>query len=206
MSDATLSTLAAPGWYGKLPHVGDFAARRLPDGFVRRWDRWLQRGLVSARGQLGERWLDAYLVAPIVRFWVAPGVLGEPGWAGLVMPSVDRVGRHFPLTIAHPLDALVAALAAREWFRALDTAARQVLDIEFSIDDLEQALGAVPAVDPLAADEAAKALAERVLRRPKAPEAGSLWWCGDAIDGAEFRCFAALPPAAAFASLIGGAR
>lgn len=204
MSDATLNTLAAPGWYGKLPHLGDFASRRLPDGFVRRWDRWLQRSLASARAQLGERWLDAYLVAPILRFWVGPGVLGEGGWAGLMMPSVDRVGRHFPLTIAQPVEPLAAALAARAWLRALDAAARQVLDVDFSVDDFERALGAVPVVDPLAVDEAEQ-LAASTLRRCHAPAPCSLWWCGDAGEDAEFRCFAALPPAAAFASLIGAA-
>ncbi len=204
MPDATLSTLTVPGWYGKLPHLGDFASRRLPDGFVRRWDRWLQRGLASARGQLGERWPGAYLVAPILRFWVGPGVLGECGWAGLVMPSVDRVGRHFPLTIAQPVEPLAAALAGRAWFRALDAAARQVLDVEFSVDDLERVLGAVPAVDPLAVDEAAEQLAERALRRCKVAAPCSLWWRGDANDDADIRCFAALPPARAFASLIGG--
>lgn len=204
MSDTTLNTLAVPGWYGKLPHLGDFASRRLPDSFVRRWDRWLQRGLASARSQLGERWLDAYLVAPILRFWVGPGVLGERGWAGLMMPSVDRVGRHFPLTIAQPAVPLAAAMAGQGWFRALDAVARQALDVDFSVDDLEQALGAVPAVDPLAVDEAAEQLAERALRRCNAPVPCSLWWCGDAADAAEFRCFTALPPAAAFASLMGG--
>ena len=71
MSEATLNS-AAPGWFGKLPHLGDFASRRLPPSFVRPWDRWLQRGLASARSELGERWLDLYLVAPILRFWLAP--------------------------------------------------------------------------------------------------------------------------------------
>ena len=205
MPDATLNALAVPGWYGKLPHLGDFASRRLPDSFVRRWDRWLQRGLAGARSQLGEGWLDAYLVAPILRFWVGPGVLGECGWTGLMMPSVDRVGRHFPLTIAQLGVPLAAALADRDWFRALDAAVRQVLDVEFSVDDFERALGAVPAVEPTAVDAAAERLAELALRRCNAPVPCSLWWCGDAGEGAEFRCFAALPPPATFVSLIGGA-
>ena len=203
MPDATLTTLATPGWYGKLPNLGDFASRRLPDAFVRRWDRWLQRGMASARSQLGERWLDAYLVAPILRFWVAPGLLGEPGWAGLMMPSVDRVGRHFPLTIAQAAVPLAAALAGQPWFRALDAAARQVLDVEFGVDDFERVLAEVPALDPPAAEAAAGRLAELARRRSNAAAPGSLWWCDDAV--ADIRCFAALPPTAAFASLIGGA-
>ena len=81
-----------PGWFGKLPSLGDFASRRLPDAFVQPWDRWLQRGMLAARAELGEqRWLDVYLVAPVLRFWLAPGLLGSEGWAGLMMPSVDRI-------------------------------------------------------------------------------------------------------------------
>jgi len=205
MSETTLNAAAVPGWFGKMPNLGDFASRRLPDAFVRRWDRWLQRGLASARSELGERWLDAYLVAPIRRFWLAPGVLGAGGWAGLLMPSVDRVGRHFPLTIAQPIEPLAVALAARAWFRALDDAARQVLDVNFTIDDLERELAEVSRADNPAVDDAAERLAERVLRRCAARTPCSMWWCGDASDEAEFLCFAALPPATAFASMIGGA-
>ena len=204
MSEPTLIPRAVPGWYGKLPNLGDFASRRLPEAFVRRWDRWLQRGLASARAQLGERWLDAYLVAPILRFWVAPGLLGEPNWAGLMMPSVDRVGRHFPLTIARPDVPLGAALAGRAWFAAMDAALRQVLDVEYSVDELERTLAAVPALDPSAADAGADRLADLARQHCAAGTPGSLWWCED--PGAQIRCFVALPPPAAFASLIGGAR
>lgn len=235
MPGAPVTPLAAPGWFGKLPHLGDFASRRLPPGFVRRWDRWLQRGLAGARGQLGERWPAVYLVAPILRFWVGPKVLDEHAWAGLMMPSVDRVGRHFPLTIAQVVDpqandgplpnfpgpsgagsreaeawghSLAAALASRAWFRALDAAARQALDANFSVDDLEQALSALPAVDPLTVDDTAQRLAEHACSgcnappTAPAPAPGSLWWCGDAGEDAEFRCFAALPPTAAFVSML----
>ena len=27
-----------PGWYGKIPSLGDFASRRLPQSFVAAWD------------------------------------------------------------------------------------------------------------------------------------------------------------------------
>src|SRR5262249_35940975 len=33
---------AIPGWYGKLPSLGDFASRRLPVEFVKAWDSCLQ--------------------------------------------------------------------------------------------------------------------------------------------------------------------
>lgn len=205
MPEEALSVSTAPGWFGKLPHLGDFASRRLPEAFVQRWDRWLQRGLAAARSELGPRWLDVYLVAPVLRFWLAPGLLGEHGWAGLMMPSVDRVGRHFPLTIARPAPALGEALAARDWFGAADRTARQVLDVQFTIDDFEQALAALPPDDAQGADAATEALALRLRDGQDAGTPDSLWWCGDAAEGTEFRRFAGLPPESAFAALIGAA-
>ncbi len=206
MPEATVNTTTTvPGWFGKLPSLGDFASRRLPEVFVRRWDRWLQRDLVAARTQLGEHWLDVYLVAPVLRFWVAPGTLGEPAWAGLMMPSVDRVGRHFPLTVAQPLQPLAAALASRDWFAALDRTARRVLDIEFTVDHFEAALAALgDEARPVDADPAAGALAARLVDARTGPDGSSLWWCGDAGEAAEFRRFDGLPPSAAFVSLLGG--
>lgn len=204
MPEATVNaTASAPGWFGKLPGLGDFASRRLPDAFVRRWDRWLQRGMVAARAQLGERWLDVYLVAPVLRFWVAPGIFGEPAWAGVLMPSVDRVGRHFPLTIARPLQPLAAALAARDWFAALDGAARRVLDVDFTVEQFEAELAALEAHPSPDIDAAAEALAARLVARHEL-DTSSVWWCGDASEGCEFRRFDGLPPSAAFTSLIGG--
>lgn len=203
MSEEAVTLRAPPGWFGKLPSLGDFASRRLPPAFVQPWDRWLQRGLAAARAELGEaRWLDAYLVAPVLRFWLAPGVLGEHGWAGLMMPSIDRVGRHFPLTIARPVDALAQALAARDWVDALDRAARRVLDTAFTVDDFEEALTALAREDRPPAAAALAPLAARLL------DAGapmSLWWCGTAGHDTSFRRFAGLPPKGSFAALLGAA-
>lgn len=89
-----------PGWYGKLPALGDFASRRLPPLFIEPWDRWLASGLAEWRAG-DEAWLDAFLAAPTLRFALGAGVPFEqsPGYVGVLMPSVDRVGRYFPLTV-----------------------------------------------------------------------------------------------------------
>lgn len=207
MSDALLSPSVVPGWFGKLPNVGDFVSRRLPDGFIQEWDRWLEQGLALAREELGAAWLAGYLVAPIRRFWLAPGVLGQPGWAGLMMPSVDHVGRHFPLTIVLPMKTLAAALAACDWFRSIDLLARQVLDVDFTIDDLEQGLAQLAKPDAGTADDAAQQLANRLLR-PFPNGSASVWWCDDADQADEesaFLCFDAMPPATALVSMMAGA-
>ena len=77
-------TGAIPGWYGKLPSLGDFASRRLPVDFVKRWDAWLQDVVPTAREALGDGWLDTYLTMPIWRFTFLPGLMGASGWAGVV--------------------------------------------------------------------------------------------------------------------------
>ena len=88
------------GFYGKVASRGDFIERNLPKDFQRSWDAWLSAGLQTSRQQLGEHWLDAYLTSPLWRFALAPGVCGSEAMTGVLMPSIDRVGRYFPLTIA----------------------------------------------------------------------------------------------------------
>src|SRR5262245_49314569 len=100
------------GFYGKLPSHGDFLARRVPDAFVGTWDPWLQECMAATRATLGDRWLDVYLTSPIWRFTCAAGACGPEGVAGIVVPSVDKVGRYFPLTIVAGLPRDVPPAAA----------------------------------------------------------------------------------------------
>ncbi|QXI45055.1 type VI secretion system-associated protein TagF [Pseudomonas wayambapalatensis] len=59
------------------------------------------KGLRASRERLGAEWEQAYRCSPIWHFALAAGVCGEVAWAGVMMPSVDRVGRYFPLTLAY---------------------------------------------------------------------------------------------------------
>ncbi len=142
------------GWFGKLPTVGDFASRRLDPAFIAAWDDWLGVGLAALRRE--PDWPAAYLASPSWRFMLCPGVLpgatGRGAWAGVLMPSVDRVGRYFPLTLALPLAALPAdadsAAPIWQWLRRLDDAAASALQDDWSIDMLERALQRLPAPGP----------------------------------------------------------
>ena len=91
------------GLFGKLPSHGDFLRRRVPDAFVDAWDSWLRECLPASRNVLGERWLDLYLTSPAWRFICAAGTCGPAPVIGLMVPSVDRVGRYFPLTLVTQL-------------------------------------------------------------------------------------------------------
>jgi type VI secretion system protein ImpM len=88
------------GFFGKLPSRGDFIQAGLSLGFIQPWDRWLQRVLADAQRTLGETWADAWHVAPVWRFALPRWQCGRHPVLGLWMPSVDRVGRSFPLTFA----------------------------------------------------------------------------------------------------------
>ena len=110
-----VTSSATVGFYGKLPSHGDFLRRRASDAFVHAWDSWLQAGMTSSRAGLGEAWLDVYLTSPAWRFACDAGACGSSPVAGVMVPSIDRVGRYFPLTIVAelPIDLAVTTVATR---------------------------------------------------------------------------------------------
>lgn len=87
------------GFFGKLPAHGDFVQRNLPTGAFALLDDWLQQGLGALQTQCADQWLDQYLTAPIWKFALGAGLIGEATRVGAIMPSVDRVGRYFPLIV-----------------------------------------------------------------------------------------------------------
>ena len=127
------------GFYGKLPSHGDFLRRRVSDAFVSAWDPWLQECLASTRTALGDSWLDIYLTSPAWRFGCAAGALGPSPVVGVMVPSVDRVGRYFHLALVAELpadtDLIVAATKAVTFFEAaeelaIDTLAADPVDFD----------------------------------------------------------------------------
>jgi len=132
------------GWYGKIPSLGDFTSRRLSSQFIETWDHWLQHAITASRAQLGEHWLDLYLTGPIWRFIVMPGICGNDMWVGILMPSVDKVGRYFPLTIAMQIKPqpgmLLTAFSAQAWYEDLEQLALASLDTNMLPDDLDRGL------------------------------------------------------------------
>lgn len=139
----------APGWYGKLASLGDFAQRRLPPDWVRLVDAWLAGAMRSSRELMGERWLQSYLTAPVLRFAWAPGLVDAQWWFGVLMPSCDSVGRYFPLVIAHPRTQPPADRIALDhlelWYDHLARVAMRTLsDGQGSVDLLEAGLREAP--------------------------------------------------------------
>lgn len=136
------------GAFGKMPALGDFLRMDLAPSFVDPWDRWLQEGILSCRGALGDRWQDCYFSAPIWRFTLSPGLAGAAAVLGVMMMSVDRVGRQFPLTLATPLPdgqgAAGAHMAATDTFALLDALALDALEDTMTRDQLAARLADMP--------------------------------------------------------------
>lgn len=164
------------GWYGKVAHLGDFVRSGLSGEFVRAWDDWLQRVLVTAERTLQERWHACYMTAPIWRFAMSPGICGPNAAGGVMMPSVDRVGRKFPLCLAMELPARLAVgcgalhVAMQDTFTALESAARLMLRTGATLYDLRWALTVIP-------DWSSVPTGQKLV------EVGSIW--GAVVDGCE---------------------
>lgn len=149
---------AAIGLFGKLPARGDFVRLGLPGAFVAAWDGWLQDSLAASQALLGAAWLPAWLEAPVWRFALAPGLCGGQAALGLLLPSVDRVGRYFPLTLAAVGRATdgVPAVRASSWLDACEAAGLAALERDSPPDAV---LAAMPPPPDFAT-----------------PQAGSRWW------------------------------
>lgn len=138
-------TPGAAGWHGKLPTVSDFASRRLDARFIEIWDEQLSSSLGALREQEGERWTETYLCCPTWRFLMGPGFLAPPFdatcWTGVLMPSVDHVGRYYPLTLASSVAAMPSDAQEMKslwfWLKKLEDAAIAALQDDWSIDQLE---------------------------------------------------------------------
>lgn len=136
---------SATGLFGKLPAHGDFIHRNLPTKLINEWDSWLQTFIGSTQERLGDAWLEIYLTSPIWRFCLSAGTLDGNAWAGIWLPSVDRVGRYFPFSIMRRLPERTSLSAfithQREWFDDVETLALKALDGQLPVDRLLEELG-----------------------------------------------------------------
>jgi len=186
------SVMENAGCFGKLPARGDFLLRGLPRSFADPWHDWLLDGLQASRAALGEGWMDRYLNAPIWRFTLEAGVCGPQAAAGVMMPSVDKAGRQFPLALVAlfaPGRTAAGAENDAAWFEAAEELALSVLTHTL---DVEAFVGSVAALS--VPQQSAEISA-----------AGARWWTlgGEGVAGQGFTT-AGLPPAASFVDFLTG--
>jgi type VI secretion system protein ImpM len=176
------------GLYGKLPARGDFVRAGLPRDFTDRWDDWLQSVIAGSRTLMGDSWLPAFLEAPVWRFSLPPGMCGERAVLGLMLPSVDKAGRYFPLTFAALGIGGIAAesIAGNAWLDRCEEAGRAALEQDRPPQDVSDMLGL-----PDLSDEVTKL------------DAGVWWSEGSARVKPSRIMLHRLPEAAAFAAMLG---
>jgi len=134
-----------PGFFGKVPTRGDFVSRGMAPDFRANLDRWLSASIEASRRLMGQSWLPAYLCAPMWRFILGSGLVGNHPTIGVMMPSVDRVGRYFPLILAMELpDCRTPAHlfhSGNSWFEAVETLLLTSLENDFDLDAFDRQLG-----------------------------------------------------------------
>lgn len=223
--------LGPPGYFGKIVNLPDFVSRRLPRSFIEPWDDWLQQSVLSSKERLGADWHDIYMTSPIWRFVVSRGLCGPTAWAGVLMPSIDRVGRHFPFTLASELPDAVGHLAFMTksiWFEELEQRALSTLDEPFDLETYDALLQRLvmpsPPVDLVSrlrnnqsttaswcfGLESAAAVSGSLPAITESLLAGvldrhSFWWTSgsDKVTPC-LLVFGGLPPSAAYAALLDG--
>lgn len=191
-----------PAWFGKLPGMGDFAQRRMDERFMAVWDGWLQRGLLQLRSA-HEDWLVHYLKGPVCFFALGAGVAGALPWLGVLVPSVDSVGRYFPLTLvaklAPPSGVLHDADRAgmRCWWGAGGQAALSAIENDMNGAGFEEVLHTLFSNNP----HTPSLLAPNISLLP---EAGQSCWFTQS-ESAEFDqlVVTGLPDGGAFNALFG---
>ncbi|PXA96875.1 type VI secretion system-associated protein TagF [Nostoc sp. 3335mG] len=126
------------GLFGKLPQKRDFVSHGLASGVLLPWETWLQSAIGASRAELQGDWERYFLVAPLWRFWIGPGIFGQCV-AGVLMASVDQVGRYFPLTLSYAAEGESVVTPptlgdVEAWFQALDQRLLSVLAEEATME------------------------------------------------------------------------
>ena len=87
---------------GKVPTHPEFLSHRTGFDPAQSFEDWLEAGIGMASHRFGPAWTNAFEVGGVQGFvWHAPrGSKCEFLLSGIMFPSCDSVGRHFPLAVA----------------------------------------------------------------------------------------------------------
>lgn len=122
----------ALGIFGKYPGKRDFVAFGLPPTVLGPIENWLQSALAASQNKMGGSWQDYYLVMPMWRFRIGRDITGTD-CLGVMMPSVDGVGRYFPLVIIAMAEnnatfPVFETTDQKEWFSSIEQRLFSTLD------------------------------------------------------------------------------
>lgn len=161
------------GFYGKLPSHGDFVSMGVGRSLQSALDAWLQAGLQAAQHELGDDWDRRFRKMPAWRFIIERGLWGPATIAGVLLPSLDRVGRSFPLVIAAQLHGFAEhprqLYLDDTWFTAAEAIAESSAKRDFDINQFTASLKRLRSLRP--AD-----LAENERLQDRTSSRGTIWW------------------------------
>lgn len=137
------------GYMGKVPARGDFVTADVRPELRDLFFEWFQASLAVSRDQLADQWMDAYLTSPIWHFCASPGGILDAGLLGTLIPSVDRVGRHFPFLVVRefggqPLDGW----REPQWASGMEDCILGVLEDDWREDAWRQQLASIEPPEP----------------------------------------------------------
>ena len=113
-------------------------SRRIQPPFLAGWDEFLQVLVSSARTRLEADWPNAWLSAPVWHFGLGAGLAGPAVHWGVIIPSLDRVGRLFPFSIIG--EAAAGGRALRDWTLSAERLALDALEAGFDLKAFDVAL------------------------------------------------------------------
>lgn len=98
---------------GKIPTHPEFLQNRTTREPERSFDAWLEAGMGFAGHRFGAPWIDAFeLGSPTAIVWQSSGSAKCKALvAGVLFPSHDSIGRHYPLAIVSSIPRSVVARA-----------------------------------------------------------------------------------------------
>lgn len=140
------------GYMGKVPARGDFITVDVRPDVRDLFFEWCQTSLAVSRDQLEGQWMDAYLTSPIWHFCSAPGGMLDSGLLGTVIPSVDRVGRHFPFLVVREFAGqMLDGWRQPEWASSMENCILDVLEDGWHEEVWRQQLSAIEPPEPTSA-------------------------------------------------------
>jgi type VI secretion system protein ImpM len=204
------------GYFGKMPKSGDFVSRNIDAEVKEGFDRWLQDSMSESRSQMKEAWLSAFLTAPVWRFLLLDQFGDGRTVLGVMIPSVDKVGRYFPLAV---LVELTEITLSQETMIACDMILHEFEDLLLGVlsEELDQdffdyqiGLAARKYLDkPF---QAPGELSENRFHKSEGltqqlgsmhNEGGSIWWSeGSDSRDADLLLYRGMPRSTVFASFL----
>ena len=138
------------GWFGKLPSVGDFVGRGLPSSLREIIYGWISSGMMALAQSQPENWRDAYLVSFVWHFVIHPNIWDKPALSGCLAPSVDKVGRCFPLLVLRSFNKCDVGRTlppASRWLHQINAALRDIIGEHTAVDQVLDVLKRQAPVD-----------------------------------------------------------